>query len=50
MIWKYACWSMQVMIFLMVLYITQTFRHERILEMARRVAAADLEQARYASA
>ena len=37
---------MQVMIFLMVLYITQTFRHERFLQFAQQVAAADVEQAR----
>ena len=36
----------QVVIFLMVLFITQTFRHERIMELARQVADADLERAR----
>ena len=38
---------MQVMIFLMVLYITQTFRHERFLQLAQQLASADVEQARW---
>lgn len=37
---------MQVMIFLMVLCITQSFRHESLLELAQQAAAADVEQAR----
>ena len=36
----------QVVVFLMVLFITQTFRHERIMELAQRVADADLERSR----
>ncbi|CAL5220776.1 g2842 [Coccomyxa viridis] len=36
----------EVMIFLMVLYITQTFRHERFLQFAQQLAAVDVEQAR----
>ena len=30
----------------MVLFITQTFRHERIMELAQQVADADLERSR----
>ena len=30
----------------MVLFITQTFRHERIMELAQQVADADVERAR----
>jgi len=30
----------------MVLFITQTYRHERMMELAHQIAAADLEQAR----
>ena len=36
----------QVVVFLMVLFISQTFRHERIMELAQQVADADLERAR----
>ena len=36
----------QVVVFLMVLFITQTFRHERIMELAQQVANADLERSR----
>ena len=39
----------QVVVFLMVLFITQTFRHERIMELAQQVANADLERSRQAS-
>ena len=37
---------MQVVIFLMVLFITQTFRQERLIESAQQMAQADPEQGR----